>query len=260
MPKVLVACKSCGKSFECYPSQKRVYCSLECRQLPGRQRSSVWDEGERIVSLYLEGSTLEAIGSLYNVSLNTVAKILEANEVPRRMGGNPRINPVPKERTCANDGCEERFTPTVGQVNRGNGLYCSYRCRNQATLGGRRTRGEWVTCPVCGRVRWFMASEIARGNKFCSLSCWGRHRFKHGLFSPEFVRPFWSGHSRQVYLGRAAGKFGKLGGRQLVPITHEQRTQIANLAANGWGRRAIANRLSVSERAVRNVIEAADNS
>jgi hypothetical protein len=255
MPKIVVTCKTCGTDFECYPSQKRTYCSMACRQLPGRRRSPVWDEAEKITSLYLGGSTLEAIGSLYNVSLQTVAAILDANQVPRRTAGAPRIYPVAEERTCANDGCKVRFTPKAYQLARGDGRYCSYRCRNQATLRGRRVRGEWVTCPECGRVRWYAACEIARGNRFCSLSCWGQYRFKHGLYSPRFVQPSWSGPVRQTFLGRAAGRFGKLGGRPRAEVTETQRAEIVKLAAQQWGRRAIANRLLLSERAVRNVLD-----
>ncbi len=224
----------------------------------GRQRSSVWNESEKIATLYREGSTLEAISSLYSVSPGTVVAILDENGVRRRKGGNRRIYPVPEERTCANDGCEERFTPTGRQLALGHGRYHSYACKNQATLGGRRTRGEWVTCPVCSRVRWYMASEVARGNRFCSPSCWGLYRFRHGLFSPEFVRPFWSGRTRQVLLGRAAGKFGKLGGRPRILITHEQRAEIAKFAAMGWGRRAIASRMLLTERAVRQTLAELD--
>jgi len=63
------------------------------------------------------------------------------------------------------------------------------------------------------------------------------------------------GRARQRWQGRWAGKkYGKLGGRPQVVATAEQRTEIENLAAQGWGRRAIANRLLVSERLVRNVL------
>lgn len=253
MPKVLVACRSCGKSFEAYPSQNRLYCSLECRPLPGRQRSPVWDASEKITALYLAGSTLEAIASLYKVSPGTVVTILEANEIPRRAGGNPRIYPVAEERSCENDGCDVRFIPTGAQVARGNGRFCSYRCRSQARKRPR-TNGEYVECPVCGGTRWWYASDIARGRTFCSAACWARYRFAHGLFSPQFVRPFWSGRARQVWLGRAAGRFGRLGGRPSVLVTDEQRSEIGTLAARGWGRRAIASRVVLSESAVRKAL------
>jgi DNA-binding NarL/FixJ family response regulator len=39
-------------------------------------------------------------------------------------------------------------------------------------------------------------------------------------------------------------------------VTDLEREQIKQLRAQGWGRRAIASRLRVSERAVRNVLEA----
>jgi DNA-binding NarL/FixJ family response regulator len=37
-------------------------------------------------------------------------------------------------------------------------------------------------------------------------------------------------------------------------VSEAQRAEIANLARKGWGRRAIASRMQLSERAVRNTL------
>jgi len=44
-------------------------------------------------------------------------------------------------------------------------------------------------------------------------------------------------------------------GHPRAVVTGEQRTEIERLAAQGWGRRSIATRLALSERAVRNVLD-----
>jgi hypothetical protein len=52
------------------------------------------------------------------------------------------------------------------------------------------------------------------------------------------------------------GRYGALGGRPPSVVTEAQRQEIEQLASQGWGRRAISNRLLISERAIRNVLSA----
>ena len=84
----------------------------------------------------------------------------------------------------------------------------------------------------------------------------------HALFYDEDgnVKPYFKGATRQKHLGRQnATKAPKPGkpprGREQQRADDEQRAEIEQLAAKGWGRRAIANRLQLSERLVRNTLE-----
>jgi hypothetical protein len=73
------------------------------------------------------------------------------------------------------------------------------------------------------------------------------------------VKPYFKGSTRQAHLGRqnatkppAPG--GRPRGRERLVATDGQKAEIEKLAAAGWGRRAIANRLQLSERLVRNIL------
>lgn len=75
----------------------------------------------------------------------------------------------------------------------------------------------------------------------------------------DAILPFTQGRTRQRWKGRqnatkAPGPGARPRGRERLAVTDEQRTEIEKLAARGWGRRAIANHLSVSERLVRNIL------
>lgn len=69
----------------------------------------------------------------------------------------------------------------------------------------------------------------------------------------------WGGLARQRWGGRWAAKkppgLGALPrGRQPITLDETVVEEIRTLSAQGWGRRAISNRLLVSERAVRNIL------
>jgi transcriptional regulator with XRE-family HTH domain len=95
-----------------------------------------------------------------------------------------------------------------------------------------------------GRPRMFFARDVdwsARGSHPASL---------RALFSTHI------GPIRQKALGRWFGaRAGRLGGRPTADLTDEQRDKVLHLAAQGWGRRAIANRLSVSEWTIRKALD-----
>jgi DNA-binding NarL/FixJ family response regulator len=62
--------------------------------------------------------------------------------------------------------------------------------------------------------------------------------------------------AKQIWFGRKKGsEAGHLGGRPMATLTDEEKAKVARLASRGWGRRAIATQLLVSERAVRNVLD-----
>lgn len=126
-------------------------------------------------------------------------------------------------------------------------------------IGGNAVRsrvcvGKLDAVPVAGAVtlngrrRLFFARDVdwhARGTHPASL---------RALFSTHI------GSIRQKALGRLfAHKPPSPGarprGRPTVAVTAEQRTQIVHLATHGWGRRAIAGRLGLSEWSVRAVLD-----
>jgi len=241
MPKLLVACDGCGADLERWPSaiRERNYCRQSCR----------------------------AIG---------------------------------RRRTCARDGCDQVFIPRKCDADAGRGLYCSVKCAAPATQD-RRKNGELVACPGCGSGRYYSASRLKRGSRycsaecfhlstrkgpepeprkcqtcnesftprfpafadrrFCSRRCWGKHRWLsneaiENLVSSMRQRGLLSGTPWQRWSGRWAGqRFGHLGGRPTVTLTPAQLDQVETLRARGWGRRAIAGKLMVSERAVRNALD-----
>jgi hypothetical protein len=209
----------------------------------------------------------------------------------------PTCRTARRKRICDADGCGVEFVPRSEAVAAGQGRYCSVRCAAPATQARRRngqyvtcpvcggsryysnsrlakgrrycspecfhiaTRRypdpEQKRCPTCSKE--FRPRFPAFGDTtFCSLTCWARYRRRE---RPETLAPLLrtlSPKVRQKALGRLLGaQAGRLGGRPPVLITDEQRAEIANLAAMGWGRRAIAGRLQVSERAVRQAISPA---
>jgi hypothetical protein len=72
-------------------------------------------------------------------------------------------------------------------------------------------------------------------------------------------RPTWIDRRRravwQHHRHGDTGRYGALGGRPRTEVTDAQRSEIRDLSERGWGRRAIASRLLLSPRAVRNVLD-----
>ena len=77
---------------------------------------------------------------------------------------------------------------------------------------------------------------------------------------PESLRALFSTHVgpiRQRALGKVlGGPYGKLGGRKRIALSEEHCAEVRRLAGLGWGRRAIASRLGLSEWAVRSALDA----
>ena len=128
---------------------------------------------------------------------------------PRRYvyGHNRRKGPRPAERVCARPGCENLHRPTAQAIERGQGLYCSQACHFEDHRAGERVcptcgetfrpiasevargkgrycsiecrkTGERVTCPECGAEKYENRANVDRGYRFCSYSCWMRHRWR----------------------------------------------------------------------------------
>jgi hypothetical protein len=163
------------------------------------------------------------------------------------------VHPEPEPRPCAQ--CGNEFTPTAGNVAKSWGRYCSRACVDEAKRIHPVADERTCARPGCGRVftppGWLAAKGYGR---YCGSVCWGKDRWQEGTVSRALVAEL-PGQARQRWLGRWEGRrSGKLGGRPKTQLTDEQVTEARRLAGQGWGRRPIATRLGVSERAVRNVL------
>jgi Helix-turn-helix domain of resolvase len=156
--------------------------------------------------------------------------------------------PDPGVRTCDRDECENLFRPKPSTVANGRGRYCSYRCRDLAATHRPRQKGEWITCPVCGGARWWYASDVARGRTFCSPSCWGRHRWKHGLIATWWLARPLSGSARRTWKLRWTRSPGRA-----RSYTDKQAAWVLTLAAQGYGHARIAETTGLSRDTVRRI-------
>ena len=125
----------------------------------------------------------------------------------------------------------------------------------------RRRRLVKVVSPT-GAEAWRLPSQAQR-YRFLGQGDWARYRWEHRFEAEMNLEPVmragWPGRARQKGLGRmhstkppSAG--ARKRGRPAAAITNEQRADVERLAALGWGRRQIAERLKISERAVRNIL------
>jgi hypothetical protein len=136
------------------------------------------------------------------------------------------------------------------------------KARNAAALALARSEGRTAPhprtgvekpCPCrCGEVKYLWPCRATRPG-YHSLSHWARHKTKHGLGG---IRNLFkaAGASPETLHKWGRRWNGMRGGRPRATVTDTQRAEIESLAALGWGRRAIATRLLVSEWAVRNVL------
>jgi DNA-binding XRE family transcriptional regulator len=155
---------------------------------------------------------------------------------------------IPEEKTC--ERCGRTFSraevPNQSLAHWLKRRFCSNDCFCPE-------RGEPRSCAICGGD--FLPSYRAEESRRCCCGSHGQlYRFQEGNVAPEFIAHMPS-RARQRHVGRWEGrKYGQLGGRPAAQLTDEQRIEVKRLSAKGWGRRAIANRLAVSEWAVRTVI------
>jgi hypothetical protein len=214
--------------------------------------------------LYQEGLTLKQVGAIVGRSESVVMHDLAVLGIERRAArgrGRTPVHPPPTPRPCAY--CGTIFTPRHSLAV---GKFCSRLCGNRAKAEAQgHKRGEWRTCLQCGKEFWRYRSQLelpqVRGD-FCTPKCWGSYRWLQSdgssarpLVEANIERGHFGGRARQHWFGRWGGqKAGHLGGRPSALLSDEQQSEIKKLAAQGWGRRAIANRLLVSEWAVRNAL------
>jgi DNA-binding XRE family transcriptional regulator/endogenous inhibitor of DNA gyrase (YacG/DUF329 family) len=160
---------------------------------------------------------------------------------------------IPEEKIC--ERCGRTFTrsevPRSSLAHWLERRYCSGDCRWPVRAQERR-------CEQCGDLIPRKVMSDNRDRRFCSRRCGQLNRWKRGAIAAQAVAQL-PGRARQRWGGRWAatrppGPGARPRGHPPVLVTDEQRTEILNLAAQRWGRRAIANRLGLSERAVRNVL------
>jgi DNA-binding NarL/FixJ family response regulator len=97
-----------------------------------------------------------------------------------------------------------------------------------------------------------MPDDNSLTRRYCSRSHAQLARWKRLVDIPDSMLKALPPRARQVYFGR---KKGASGGRPAVAVPPEKRDDVVELANQGWGRRAIASRLLISERAVRNLLD-----
>jgi len=245
---------------------------------------------ERVRTRYLAGASVKKVASAEGISFETARDDLHKLGVRMRPRGKQRKYGPDEQRPCAR--CGAPTIAPASELARGRKrFYCdscprALRRREQDDLivslyvdeartqhyiaerlgvsdsivhralrrlglptDAHRRGPRELQCEQCCKT----LSTYDDHARFCSRECWGAWRWKHGEAIGLVGR--WGGRSRQVWLGRWEGrKYGALGGRPVASVSEAQRAEIEELAAKGWGRRAIANRLLLSERAVRNVL------
>jgi DNA-binding XRE family transcriptional regulator len=154
---------------------------------------------------------------------------------------------IPEEKICK--GCGRIYTRSeVPRQRLEHWLareYCPDGCRWPVV--------EPRPCEYCGEV--FRPDENRR--HYCPGTTHGQlARWERLTDIPDAVLKALPSRARQKKLGKKRGReFGHLGGRPAAMLTDEQRAEVEKLHARGWGRRAIAGHLLVSERAVRNALD-----
>jgi hypothetical protein len=263
MPKIVVACNGCGTELERWPSHvlEQVYCK-DCRGASGRGGANHDEIAERrrlVVKLHGDGLDSRAIGQRVGVEHTTVLRDLHA------MGCSAEAEREERRRRVAELYPRRRLAEIADELACDPGTVWN----DLVAMGidreriGRRAIYEQVGERICARdgcERIFtpVAAHAARGwGRFCTPRCSMLHAWATGAPRCQtwLRRTPVAGRARQQWFGRWAGKYGHLGGRPRVALTEAQRAEIAQLDAQGWGRRAIANRLLVSEWAVRNALE-----
>jgi transposase len=183
---------------------------------PGRD-----DRRQRVAELYLAGETMEAIAAREGINASTVYLDLQAQGLETR----PR-------------GMGPETAARISAARRGKKLG-TYSQEHKAKIAEgiqRFWRGS--------------ASAAARAGRSERMS----HRWASGTSLEQTVSRF-SGRARQRWFGRWAGReAGKLGGRPRSEPPPEQVAEVLRLADQGWGYRAIMDRLGLTEHRVRSIL------
>ncbi|MGH3032998.1 MAG: hypothetical protein ACRDON_00390 [Gaiellaceae bacterium] len=272
-------CAHCGKALVFrHPSDAvgRDYCSRECADVAlavdrrmrlaairYRQPKDELEAYKRQHGLRDFRETAAEIGcarSTLRRWLRDGQLVLDRRQVPTQRypgpwSGNPPVL-FPEEAI-------EAGRRLLAEAYRGRGVRMEAKWADGRITGPPRTGEERLCACGCGRIAYRTPAQLADGRErvFYSASCRSRYRWKKGIGVRHLVESWWgkSGRARQTWLGRwSGGKEPGLGarprGRPPVTLTGKQRAEITRLAAQGWGRRAIASRVGVSPHAVRQAI------
>jgi DNA invertase Pin-like site-specific DNA recombinase len=190
----------------------------------------------------------------YGVNRHSLVRAVEAGRVRgqrvhhgRGPGGIEfRFDPAQLEHDlaalprCEYDGCTRMVLGTSGGCEHHGHVFQGDRARGVA----RPDIGPKISAAKKGRARPDAGDRLR--------SAWAAR--EGSPFTRGWAR-WHGGRIAQRWLGRWDGRaFGHLGGRPKAIATEAQSVEIYRLAASGWGRRAIATRLRLSERLVRNAL------
>jgi DNA-binding XRE family transcriptional regulator len=167
--------------------------------------------------------------------------------IARAHGARRERQGIPEVKTCEACGRDYTRSEVPNQTLR------HWLSRRYCPDGCRWPKVEPRNCEFCGQE--FQPDE--NRHLYCPGTSHGQlARWKRLTDIPDAVLRALPPRARQKWLGRKCGReAGRLGGRPPAQLTPEQQAEVKRLSATGWGRRAIANRLLVSERAVRNALD-----
>jgi transposase len=220
------------------------------------------ERNAQIASDYKAGVLMGELVQRYNLDRSVLGRIIDAQGIDRRRGPDEATLDLLAERYQRGDTGPD-IAETYG-VPRSNVYYWLERrgvARRPSWLaGGRPNTQEERICTRCGRP---FTCRAASRQQYHSRACAKRAWWESCLEAEKWekVRNVLSGRARQTLGGRIGSRWppapgGRPRGRPLLTASPELIAEIRKLAAGGWGRRAIANRLKVSERLVRNVLDA----
>ena len=213
------------------------------------------------------------VGRKLGISERQVQRYLRKLGVPVRPSGQRAKYPDLGPRKCANPNCDVIFKPKPYHDAHGRGKYHSKKCfdddqRTYPEPGERECRlasctnrfrpAPWLAARgfgfFCCEEHYWASEELAAAAAEHAKESW---RLGGSFAAAAFNQWPRSGRTRQRWLGRWEGqRFGTLGGRPQVALSPEQAAEMEKLITRGWGRRAIASKLLVSERAVRKALDA----
>lgn len=140
---------------------------------------------------------------------------------------------IPEEKTCQR--CGRVFTrseiPNQSLAHWLARRYCEGSCRWDEIKARERD------CEHCGQPipQKVMARNWRR--RFCTYRCGQLARWGRLSDIPDSALRALPPKARQIYFGRKKGRAATGGGRPLVSVSEEKRTEIEKLANQGWGRR-----------------------
>lgn len=188
------ACKRCGETFECYASQRRLYCTPECRKAAGQKpknKTGRFKPCETCGEDFWVIPAREASARFCSRECKDTSKLRSPHRC-MQCGVEFMAYPSQQRRYCSTACAAEFKTVRIGGLcevcgaqldpKRNQHRFCSISCSGQGT----RT-GEFVPCTQCGKDVWRRPNELkAAAAVFCSNACKNEsfrldgpgHRFK----------------------------------------------------------------------------------